>query len=171
MKALIIYDNVTFALRANFLLRNAAHGANTKVGWEVNLWRGSMLKFQSVAREALVEALDTDLILFAGPEASLLPRWLKNWLEDWASRRQVRDAALALIEDQDSPIRQASIAVELRDFARRHALGFIASREARKIGTASLPAEKPADHPDLHAYSEYRWSALSPSSHLETTVA
>jgi hypothetical protein len=171
MKALIIYDNVTFALRANSLLRNAAHGANTKVGWDVKLWRGNMLKFQSVAQEALAEALDTDLILFAGLQASLLPRWLKNWLEEWASRRQVRDAALALIEDQDSPIRQASIAVELRDFARRHALGFIASREGRKIGTTSLPAEKPADPRNLGVYQEYRWSALSPSAHLETTVA
>ncbi|HEY3914722.1 MAG TPA: hypothetical protein VGN61_09575 [Verrucomicrobiae bacterium] len=171
MKALIIYDNVTFAMRANFLLRNAAHSANSKTSWDVNLWRGNMLKFQSLAQEALAEALDADLIVFAGPQASLLPRWLKEWLEQWASRRQIKDAALALIEDQGSPIRQASIAVELRDFARRHALDFIASRESRKIGPASLPAEKPADPQNVRAYKRYRWSTLSPSTSLETTIA
>jgi len=141
MKALIIYDDATFALRANFLLRNAAHGANSKNDLDVNLWRSNMLRFQSVAREALAEALDVDLIVFAGPQVSLLPRWLKGWLEEWAARRQVQDAALALIEDQALTTGRTSIAAELCEFARQHELGFVASRESQKIEATPLPFE------------------------------
>lgn len=86
-----------------------------------------MLRFQSVANEALREATDSDLIVLAGSRGYSLSPWLKEWLDDWASCRQVRDAALAFVEDGSSAPSPATKESELFRFAESHNLGFIAS--------------------------------------------
>lgn len=130
MKALIIYDNITSALRAVNSLRNAALRTDMRVDWEINLWRANMLKFRSTAEEALTEAAAADLLVFAGCRTCWLPPWLTNWLENWAERRQVRDAALALLDDVADGPGPEMRSSELFQFAERHDLGFVTNKTA-----------------------------------------
>jgi len=139
MKALIIYDDITSALRASQSLRSASRRADTKSDWEIKVWRANMLRFRSVADEALRDAAGVDLIVFAGCRPFVLPLWLKGWLEQWASCRQVPDAAVAVIEEQASATRSESLSSDLSEFALSHNLGFIASHQQdREIETLRL---------------------------------
>jgi len=82
------------------------------------------------AGEALKEATDADLIVFAGPQAYQSPAWLKEWLECWAERRQVEDAALVVMRGGDGGKIASPAAPELSRFALRHGLSFIIEIES-----------------------------------------
>src|SRR5271170_2880640 len=87
MKALIIYDDFYSALKANASLQHSAHKADLAVQWNIRPWRVDMLKFPPTADEALTEALDAHLIVFAGHSAQSLPFWLERWIEQWIKSR------------------------------------------------------------------------------------
>jgi hypothetical protein len=127
MKALIIYDSITSALKASNSLRNAAFRAEISVDWEINVWRASMLRYPSLANEALKTNLDADLLVFAGCRSYSLPLWLNEWLERWAASRLVEPAALALIDDASTGVPLSAKSSELRQFAARHHLHLIMS--------------------------------------------
>ncbi len=97
MNALIIYDNFSSATTAVATLLHAAHRAELDGPSNVKPWRVDVLRLPVAADEALKEAADADLIVFAGPQAYQLPTWLKAWLERLATHRQVRDLALAVL--------------------------------------------------------------------------
>src|SRR5271156_5278076 len=102
MKALVIYDDFVCAEKANAALQHSAQNANVSVQWNIRPWRVDMLKFPPTAEEALTEAIDADLIVFAGRSAQSLPFWLQRWLEHWAKCRRIQDAALAVIPAQST---------------------------------------------------------------------
>ena len=125
MKALIIYDNIASALKANNLLRNTANRTGVRFDWEINLWHVNMLRFESVANEALREATDAGLIVFAIRRTHALPVWLIDWLEQWATLRHTPDAALAVIRDVNAKATLAQAIFDLSQFARRYGLSII----------------------------------------------
>jgi hypothetical protein len=84
-----------------------------------------MLKFPPAADEALTEAIDAHLIVFAGRSAQLLPFWLRDWLEHWAKSRGVEDAALAVISAGIAEVPSAVSKSDLSQFARHHGLSVI----------------------------------------------
>jgi len=124
VKALIIYDNFACAAKASATLQHAACRANVSAHFNIKPWRVDVMRLPSVAEEALMEAADSDLIVFAGPRAYSLPAWLEDWLERWVTRREVGEAALAVIHDGTGG-RLAPPATELSRFAARHGLSFI----------------------------------------------
>src|SRR5271170_8072661 len=119
MKALVIYDDFVCAEKANAALQHSAQNANVRVQWNIRPWRVDMLKFPPTAEEALTEALDAHLIVFAGRRAQSLPFWLQRWLEHWAKCRQIHDAALAVFGDAEADILPASASLELAEFAEK----------------------------------------------------
>jgi hypothetical protein len=125
MNVLIIYDNFSSATTAVTTLQHAASRAELDAPSNIKPWRVDVLRLPVAADEALKEAADADLIVFAGPRAYQLPTWLKEWLECWAKRRQVGDAAVALIRDKTGAGQSTPAARELFSFAARHGLGFI----------------------------------------------
>src|SRR6267154_2591654 len=102
MKALIIYDDFAGAARAGAALQHATWSANVSADWDIRPWRTDVLRVASAADEALIEAIDADLIIFAGSGAYSLPTWLKEWLQLWVMRREIEDVALAAIRDIDA---------------------------------------------------------------------
>ena len=76
-----------------------AHRADFAGQWNIRPWRVDLLKFTPTADEALTEALDAHLIVFAGCSAQSLPFWLERWLEQSAKYRRIKDAALAAGSD------------------------------------------------------------------------
>jgi len=129
MNALIIYDNFSSATTALATIQHAAHRAELNTQWNIKPWRVDVLRFPLAADEALEEAADADLIVFAGPQTYQPPTWLKEWLECWAKLRQVGDAALAVICDRTGGGQSAPAAPELSRFAVRHGLSFITESE------------------------------------------
>src|SRR5271169_4058538 len=99
MKALIIYDDFCSAFKANATLLHSAYKADFAVQWNIRPWRVDMLKFPPTADEALTEALDAHLIVFAGQCGQSFPFWLERWVEQWAKHRRVKNAALAVVNE------------------------------------------------------------------------
>ena len=127
MNGLIIYDDFTFAARANATLQRSAHYLDMSIKWNVRPWRLNMLKFPPTAEEALNEAIDAHLIVLAGVTAKPLPAWLNDWLEHWAKCRRIDGAALAIIDDGSKHTSSPSTLSEMSRFAERRGLGFIVS--------------------------------------------
>src|SRR6267378_1405792 len=125
MKALIIYEDFNRAAKAIATLQRAAHHADATLEWDIWPWRLDMLKLPSMAAEALMEAIDADLIVLVGCCAQSILVWLPDWLEQWAIRRHIEDAALSVIRDRTSGGFAAQAAPELSRFAARHGLSFI----------------------------------------------
>lgn len=130
MKALIIYDNFAFAARANEMLQRAANQADAAMRWNIKPWRVDALNLHRSAEEALMDATDAHLIVFAGHRAQALPNWLLNWLERWAVCRQIADAAFAVVGGRNGDALSMPATPELSRFAGRHGLNFITDDEA-----------------------------------------
>jgi len=140
MKALIIYDDFAGAARAGAALQHATWSANVSVDWDIRPWRTDVLRVASAADEALIEAADADLIVFAGFAAYSLPAWLTEWLKRWVLRREIEDAALAMIRGMDAGTLAVPAIAQLSRFAARHGLSFILGKGARpKNQPLSIP--------------------------------
>lgn len=125
MKALIIYDNFAFAAKANTILQRASDRLDSTIHWNVRPWRVDALNLARNADEALLDAADSHLIVFAGHRAQSTPSWLLDWLERWAACRQIQDAAFAVIGGRNGQMLSMSAMPELSRFAKRHGLSFI----------------------------------------------
>jgi len=120
MKALIVYDDAACAATTNAILHRATDRADISVQWDIRPWRLNMLRFTPTAEEAMSDAADAQLIVFAIRNTQSLPTWLMNWLERWAVLRQTPGAALAI-----TGCGTAEVPVEMRQFACRFGLSFI----------------------------------------------
>jgi len=133
MKALIVYDDATCAATTNAILHRAADRADISVKWDIRPWRLNMLRFIPTAEEAMSDAADAHLIVFAIRNTQSLPAWLMNWLERWAVLRQSPGAALAILG-----CGTAEASVAMRQFARRFGLSFIWEGQEPQLGVGFL---------------------------------
>ena len=133
MKALIVYDDATCAATTNAILHRAADRADISVKWDIRPWRLNMLRFTPTAEEAMSDAADAHLIVFAIRNTRSLPTWLMNWLERWAVLRQSPGTALAIIG-----CGTAEASVAMRQFARRFGLSFIRESQKPQLGVGFL---------------------------------
>lgn len=129
LKAIIIYDNFAFAAKANERLRGATIRADAVMRWEVKPWRLDVLELHQSEEEALMDAADAHLIVFAGHRAQALPAWLLNWLERWVACRQIADVAFAVIGGRNGDVLSMPSTPELARFVERHGLNFITDQE------------------------------------------
>jgi hypothetical protein len=125
MKALIIYDDRTFAAKTGAMLQRTADNSDRSVRWNVSPWHIEMLKRPSAAIQVLKETADAHLVVLAFRNIKQLPDWLSDWLEQWANARLTLDAALALIRDGEADILLAPSTSDLSLFVKRHHLSFI----------------------------------------------
>jgi hypothetical protein len=145
MKAIIIYDNFAFAAKATELLQRVAQQADTAMHWNLKLWRLDTLSLPHRADEALAEALDAHLIVFAGHRTQLLPSWLLNCLERWAACRQVADASLAVVGGRSGNDLIVPKAPELLSFANQNGFSFITSDDLAIKCETDFAARNPAE--------------------------
>jgi len=85
-----IHHESTDCLRRRHLCGNyerySAPGHRSRdisVKWEIRPWRLNMLEFTPTADEAMSDAADAHLIVFAIRNTQSLPAWLMNWFERW----------------------------------------------------------------------------------------
>jgi hypothetical protein len=164
---LIIYQDVTDAVKANAALQQATLSPNVYVEWSIRPWPVNMLKFPPAAAEALADATDAHLIVFAGGCVRSSSYCLQDWLEQWAGRRQIQTAALAIIDTRGVDKLSRSVASDLYQFANRHGLSMICddpsvAEHGEPFSTRVLldPAQsKPlilTQPPDRQTYDGYR---------------
>ena len=91
-----------------------------------------------MAEKILVEALDTHLIVIPARRAHSLPFWFRDWLERWAALRQIRDAALAVIDDGMDSRFTNPISPELTVFVQKNGLNLLTDEGAVGQGAAKL---------------------------------
>jgi hypothetical protein len=125
MKALIIYQDFASAAKANAALQRAAQNSHARVKWNIRPWQVDTLKFLPTAAKALADATDAHLIVFAGGGAQSSSHWLQDWLEQWAGRRQIQTAALAVFDTRNADKLSPAAALDLPQFAKRHGLSII----------------------------------------------
>jgi hydrogenase maturation factor HypF (carbamoyltransferase family) len=125
MNAVIIYDEFDYAAKAKAMLERAAHRTDETTRWGVRLWRVDVLKLPPAAEAALAEAVEAHLIMLAVRQVQSLLPWLMDWLERWAMRRQIQEAALAVWGGGSADTRLARASPELSQFAMHHGLSLI----------------------------------------------
>ena len=130
MKAVMIYDDFDCAAKAAAMLQRAARRAEPGELWDIRPWRVDVLRLAAASDEALTEAFDADVIIFAGRRAYAMPTWIEQWLKNWATRRAIGDAALATIRDEVDRKFAAPIAGRLSRFAALHGLEIITENDA-----------------------------------------
>jgi hypothetical protein len=133
LKAIVIYDDFDFAMRAAALLKRVALRVHEVMKWDVKPWRLDVLKQSSFAEAAGAEAADADLIVFALSKTHSPPAELTVWLEHWEAHRQIQDPAVMVL----SPGEHAAATPlwhELKQFTERHGLAFLSSHDVRENG-------------------------------------
>jgi hypothetical protein len=154
MNAVIIYNDVARAAKAKAMFERAAHSADFSMHWTVKPWRLDLLKVPGTAEEALADAADAHLMVLALRHPQLFPAWLQDWLKQWATRRQVQDAALAAWGGGNSDRLSAKVTPDLSKFAKHHGLSFIsgdAGSCAHKSALFTRPLRTAARRDDDHA--------------------
>jgi hypothetical protein len=171
MKALIIYDDLTGATRAATALKRAAWRANVSADWDIKPWRTDALKLPLIADKALIEAADADLIVLAGAQAHSLPTWLEEWLRCWVIRRNIEDAALAVLDDESGGVLVVPDAPHLSQFAERHGLSFITENQTTpEDQTLSTPRAQSARRRLVSPASETAAPVLIPTSYRDLGI-
>lgn len=125
MKSLIIYDDFASASKVKATLARAAQRAGRRMRGNVELCRLGLLKQPALAAKVLGEAIDAHFIVVALSHSESLPASLLDWLENWAVRRWVQDAALAVFDDGEGGTLSVLAMHELWQFTMRHGLSFI----------------------------------------------
>jgi len=157
MKAVMIYDDFDCAAKAGAMLQRAARCAEPGELWDIRPWRVDVLRLAAASDEALMEALDADVIIFAGRRAYSMPTWIERWLQNWARWRAVGDAALATIRDEVDGKFLAPIAARLSRFAALHGLELITENQAvlaSEHHDIPLPKEREDDLAGLYQLNQ-----------------
>ena len=128
MKAFIVYADFASAANASATLRRVGASGDVRVRWIIKCWQLNVLREPGPFENALVDAADAHLILFAERHLQSIPSWVCGWLKRWALLRQIHEAALAVIGDGSRLELPANS--ELILLAQQFALNFITGNGA-----------------------------------------
>ncbi len=142
VNAVILYDEMGLAAESNAMLAAIASRADGAVRWMVKPWRLDLLILPAIADMALADAADAHLIVLALRQETSLPPWLLDWLRQWAERRHVNEAALAVWDKTNRERLSASSVGELLALARRHGLVFIFEEFATRVVESSVSSPR-----------------------------
>jgi hypothetical protein len=137
IEAVIIYDRFDLAAKATAMLKRVAQRTDETAPWVIRPWRVDILELPAAAEVALAEAEGAALILLAMRRVRSLASWLVDWLERWAKRRQVLEAALASWDGGNDDTRAAGVTPDLVRIAGRHGLSLIGDQPALIADQAS----------------------------------
>lgn len=139
LKAVIIYDDFDSATHATALLERVALGADESVKWDIKPWRLDVLRQPTLAALTVAVAAHADLVVLALGQGRIhsTPAELLSWLKDWATHRQIEDAALLALPVGDTEMPAGSWN-ELKAFAEEQSLIFLGQHKAEAEENSAL---------------------------------
>ncbi len=148
MKAIIIYDDFEVAIKARSALARSLQQHHLAIEWHISPWSAKILTFSAAAIEALNDAADAHLIVFAGVSTGPRTPWLHDWMERWVRLRQVKDPILAVVVADDAGDISLSSSPDIARFAWRHGLNCLSDASAVSMDTLEfLPVMLPGREP------------------------
>jgi hypothetical protein len=166
MEAVIIYEDLDVASRAIARLDNASHGEDDVTRWGLKWWRLDALNAQPAAEQALTESRDAHLMVLAVHDQAEISAALLRWLENWAARRRVQDAALAVFDGASSKTLSLAASPELSAFAARNGLSLIVQPATKSSRNRPSAFPRPEVDPPLFAPGLQPLGASPDFSHL-----
>lgn len=145
LKAIVICDDLAFASYAASTLERVGRQAGINVQWTTKSWPMNALNESALAEQALAEASDAHLILFPEHHARSLPFWVFGWLDRWAARRSIRDAAVGVIKSENAARFASPLFSELSTFAREHGLSLIVDDDLPTGKRMRVPVRFPTE--------------------------
>ena len=124
MNAVIIYDDFDEASRTIALLAGRVLRAHETTRWKVRPWRFDQVIHLARADAARAEAAASHLLVLAIGQGQCVPGWLLEWLEQWATHREVQEAVLAIWVDGHDDANPGPAACAVAEIAGRHGLSF-----------------------------------------------
>lgn len=124
LRAVIIYDDFESATRAMALLERVASRAGESMKWDIKPWKFDVVKQPTLAALTVAVAANADLVVLALERVQSTQAELRNWLKNWAERRQIEDAALLVLPSGENPT-VAGPGDELKTFADGQGLVFL----------------------------------------------
>jgi hypothetical protein len=146
MKAIIVCNESTFVAKARSILERVAERVGLTLGWTVKRWSIHALRRATTSEKALLESADAHLVLIPGEYASSLPSHLRDWLERWATLRQVEEAAIGLIDETAPCASTDTERLQLRMLIYKHGLKLITNRPAIRKPRAKLSVTEEREH-------------------------
>ena len=143
MKALIFSDNFSMLGKAEATLLRVGSRSEVGARWIIKSWPVNALTRASLAKEVLSEAADTHLVILPIRRRALsFPSWLRDWLHQWATLREIPDAALAVIGDGARAEFSRPVSLELARLVHQHKLNLIIEQDPA-VGNATEKAVRP----------------------------
>lgn len=149
MKAVIIYHEIEFAATASSTLARVGCQPGVNVHWTMKYWPMKALKDVAFAEHALAQALGSHIIVFLAERASTLPSWIFYWLNRWATRRRIHNAALGVIRNGKPAGSADARYSQLLSFAQQHGLSLIADEGPATTKPPRLLAHFPTEEKAL----------------------
>ena len=122
VNAVIIYDTFDFATKAKATLERAAHRTRESLHWNLTPWRVDMLKLPPAVEESLADAAAAHLFVLPVRQLRSL---LEDWLERWATCRQVQEATLAVWDGGNTDTLSAQVTSKLSHFVGHHGVSLL----------------------------------------------
>jgi hypothetical protein len=136
MKSVILYDDLAFFSNASASLQRVGRRTDVDAGWAIVGWPIHSLEQSATRERSLVGAVDAHLIVIPDRLVHAFPFHLRKWLEQWAVRRQIQDAAVAVIGDSLHASHLKELSPELTVLVQKHGLNFITD-ESSAAGNAA----------------------------------
>ena len=143
VNAVIIYDTFDFATTAKATLERAAQRTCENPQWIIKPWRVDMLKVPPAVEKSLADAAAAHLIVLPVRQVQFL---LEDWLERWATCRQVQEATLAVWDGGYTDTLSAQVTSKLSHFVGHHGVSLIFDDHALPKREDSFTPDAPA-HP------------------------
>jgi hypothetical protein len=124
-KAVVLYTDVISGAEAQKLLSRVAQLTDSGDAWQTSYWRFDVMSEQPVARLALKDAQDAQLVFLSARSISDPPLWLLEWLRAWAQQRRGRTSAVAAWCHHPSKEVRSHRMGPLRELAREQQLTFL----------------------------------------------
>ena len=125
MKSVIIYEDLAFLANAIAKLQRVGCRPKVNARRTIKSWPINTLEQEAAAKKILIEAADAHLIVIPARYARTLPLGLREWLERWATLRQIQDAAVAVIGDATHADFPRTVSPELAMLVQKQGLNFI----------------------------------------------
>ena len=158
MKAVIFCDDSTFAAKARSLLRRVGNRPGVNVRWTVKAWPVNALHHASLSETALLNAADAHLVVLPANHARALSSHLRGWLNRWAALRDIEEAAVGVIGDNESSGSSETdeVSLELRLLVQRHGLNLIHDEAPKPPAKLEVRFPLEGEHPLRIQLSHFR---------------